>query len=167
MILAFDTYYFQQKAKTAAIIFQHWNDQLPSSIHSDIIDSVNPYEPGNFYKRELPCILKLMRQISLKNINFIIVDGYVLLDGNGKLGLGGYLYQTLENKTPVIGVAKNKFNSKSMAALAIFRGKSQKPLYISAIGISVKKAAKMIKEMHGNYRIPTLLKLLDQKTRNI
>lgn len=34
-----------------------------------------PYEPGSFYKRELPCILSLLKDI-YKQLDAIVIDGY-------------------------------------------------------------------------------------------
>ncbi|WP_435262167.1 hypothetical protein [Tenacibaculum sp. nBUS_03] len=41
------------------------------------------------------------------------------------------------------------------------RGNSNKALHISAIGIDVNIATEKIKEMHGKYRFPDLLKKVD------
>jgi len=48
----------------------------------------------------------------------------------------------------------------------IFRGKSTNPLYITSEGIELEIAADLILNMHGIYRIPTLLKKVDQLCRN-
>ena len=88
MILAFDTYYYDGKAKTIAVSFKNWEDDEPTKIYTDIIEGVEPYEPGSFYKRELPCILSLLKQVNLEEVDIIIVDGYVILEEK-HLGLGG------------------------------------------------------------------------------
>ncbi|MEP2278341.1 MAG: endonuclease V, partial [Maribacter sp.] len=92
MIIAFDTYYYDNKAKTVGVSFNKWEDDKPIEIYSEIIEGVAEYEPGSFYKRELPCIMSLLKKISLDKIDLIIVDSYVILDDNGKLGLGGHLF---------------------------------------------------------------------------
>jgi deoxyribonuclease V len=69
---------------------------------------IEEYTSGEFYKRELPCILSLLGKNHFDNIEAIIVDGFVYLDDQNKLGLGGHLYERLPYKVPVIGVAKNK-----------------------------------------------------------
>ena len=53
-----------------------------------------PYTPGEFYKRELPCILSAMKRFSLQ-IETMIIDGYVWLDASGRKGLGAILYELL------------------------------------------------------------------------
>lgn len=80
MILAFDTYYFDNKAKTVCLEFNNWNEDKNFKIHSEIIDNVSEYIPGEFYRRELPCIISLLNQIDLENIEAIVVDGFVYLD---------------------------------------------------------------------------------------
>ena len=86
------------------------------------------------------------------------------LDNDKKKGLGAYLYDYYQNKTAVIGVAKNNFKENSISAKVI-RGNSKKPLYITSIGIEQDVAADMIKKMHGDYRLPTLLKKVDSICR--
>ena len=75
-----------------------------------------------------------------------------------------YLWQSLTTKIPVIGVAKNYFKDTPKAC-EILRGQSLKPLYITTIGIDLEQAKQYILEMSGQHRIPTLLKLVDQKSR--
>ncbi len=43
--------------------------------------------------------------------------------------------------------------------------KSIKPLFITSIGIDLEEATKLIKNMNGQNRIPTLLKKLDTLTK--
>jgi deoxyribonuclease V len=166
MILAFDSYYFENSAKTICLAFKNWSDIETQEIFTEILENVEEYRSGEFYKRELPCILSLFRKIRLKEIETIIVDGFVYLDDNNKFGLGGHLYKELEEKIPVIGVAKNDFMNIEKKKVELFRGESKKPLYITSIGIAIDKAAENIKSMSGKYRIPTLLKHLDSLTKN-
>lgn len=165
MILAFDTHYVEDKAKTVAVQFEHWTDEFPSQVYEETLEGIQPYESGSFYKRELPCILSLLKQIDLTMIDLIVVDGFVVLDDEGSLGLGGYLYEALDQKIPVMGVAKNNFAKINALKIPVLRGNSQKPLYITAKGIDLQQAASYIQEMHGDYRFPTLLKEVDRLGR--
>ncbi|GGF23521.1 endonuclease V [Flavobacterium limi] len=165
MILAFDTYYFENKAKTVCISFDSWADQKNYNVHSKIIENIEEYKSGEFYKRELPSIVSLLENIKFKNIEAIIVDGYVYLDDNEKLGLGGHLYKYLKEEIPIIGVAKTNFATLEKNKRQLTRGKSIKPLYITSIGIDLDKAKKLIENMDGLNRIPTLLKTLDRLTK--
>ena len=109
MILAFDTYYFENKAKTVALEFNHWTDKNPINVYEETISNIEEYIPGEFYKRELPCILSLLKQIDVSHCQAIIIDGFVVLDDHHNIGLGGYLHQALKERIPIIGVAKNDF----------------------------------------------------------
>ena len=166
MILAFDTYYFDNKAKTVCIAFDDWTESEKHQTFSEVLSDVAEYTPGEFYKRELPCILSLLRQISTETIEAIVVDGYVYLDDEEKLGLGGHLYQALEKRYPVIGVAKTNFATIEKLKQPLFRGESKNPLFITSIGIDVDDATQRIGSMAGKFRIPTLLKKLDTMTKD-
>jgi len=165
MILAFDSYYYDNKAKTVCLEFTEWNESKIYKIYTEIIDNVEEYIPGEFYKRELPCIISLLNQIDLKKVEAIIVDGFVYLDDEKKFGLGGYLYEKLNKEIPIIGVAKTNFATIEKHKKPLFRGESKKPLFITAIGIELEEAVQKIERMDGEYRIPTLLKELDRLTK--
>ena len=166
MKLAVDVYYYHEnKAKIVGIIFEDWKSPEPAKIITKAFDEVAEYESGNFYKRELPCIMELLKFIDMGTIDIIIVDGYVYLETIDSPGLGLHLYNTLEKQYPIIGVAKTYYHN-SIAGI-LYRGKSKTPLYITSAGIGLNEAMRCIETMYGNYRIPKLLKLLDQKTREI
>ncbi len=165
MILAFDTYYFDNMAKTVCLSFEDWNLEDNFKVYTEVISNVDEYISGEFYKRELPCILSLLSKIELEKINVIIIDGFVFLNDENKFGLGAYLYEKLDKKIPVIGVAKKDFATIEKNRIELFRGKSKNPLFITSIGIELKQATQKIKEMNGQYRIPTLLKEVDRLTK--
>ncbi len=166
MKLAIDVHYHDDKfAVAAGILFQQWDSKLPEEKISVKIDEIEPYESGSFYKRELPCIQTLLNSITV-NISTIIVDGYVLLGSDQTPGLGAHLYKNMAQPIPVIGVAKNCFpNTPEYCQLT--RGKSKKPLYVTAIGMEQSLAKERVKAMHGNFRLPTLLKLADNHCREM
>lgn len=165
MIYAFDTYYYEDYANTACIAFQDWSSEKESEIFIEKTDITSDYESGTFYKRELPCILSLLKKIELKEEDLIIVDGYVTLDNDGKMGLGGYLYEALDQKYPIIGIAKNQFASPDSQRRSILRGESKTPLFLTAKGAEVDEILHKVEQMAGLYRIPNLLKKLDQLSR--
>ncbi|MTH17376.1 endonuclease V [Flavobacterium sp. LC2016-01] len=167
MILAFDTYYYDNKAKTVCIEFTEWNQEKDFKVHTEIIDNVEEYVPGAFYKRELPCILSLLNNIDLKLVDVIIVDGFVYLDDDKKYGLGGHLYEKLNKEIPIIGVAKTNFASIEKDKKALLRGDSIKPLYITSIGIDLDEAYQKVESMAGEFRMPTLLKEMDRLTKEL
>jgi deoxyribonuclease V len=165
MILTFDSYYFDNKAKTVSISFDDWSTEENYKVETELIENIEEYQSGEFYKRELPCILSLLNKIEIQNVTTIIIDGFVYLDDNKRLGLGGHLYQHLQSKIPIIGVAKTNFATLEINKRQLLRGKSIKPLYITSIGIDLDYATELIKNMKGNNRIPTLLKSLDTLTK--
>jgi deoxyribonuclease V len=164
MILAIDVYYKPDRAKVVGFLF-NWQDEMPVQIFEAIEYDVEDYVPGEFYKRELPCILKLLKKVQLENLEAIIVDGYVYLDDNKTFGLGAHLWQALDVKIPVIGVAKTKFHNNVNMVCEVMRGESSKPLFVSAIGINFQDAANHVKKMAGTNRIPDILKKLDMETK--
>ncbi len=167
MILAFDTYYFEDKAKTVCIAFESWANESNFKIYDEILGGIEEYTSGEFYKRELSCILSLLEKIKVEiaHIELIIVDSFVYLDDEGKFGLGGYLYKALDEKVPIIGVAKTNFATIDNLKKSLLRGDSQKPLYITSIGIDLEKATELIQNMEGKFRNPTILKHLDTLTK--
>lgn len=164
MILALDVHYREQKAKSVGVLF-NWNDIEPQNIIVDYYEDIEEYIPGQFFKRELPCLLNVIKQINLQNIEAIIIDGYVYVDNDFTFGLGGILWEKLNKQVPVIGVAKTSFFKNKETVIELFRGESNKPLYISAIGTELKTAAELIKNMKGDFRMPSLLKQLDTITK--
>lgn len=168
MILAVDVFYSSDNiAKIVGLLFENWGDKSPKETIIEHLENIAPYEPGSFYKRELPCILKLLSAINAEILDIIVIDGYVYLDDDKKFGLGAFLYESIDGAIPVIGVAKTSFHDNKQNVVEVFRGNSQNPLYISAIGIDINLAAEYVSQMHGDYRFPTLLKLLDQKTKEL
>ncbi|MEZ0609898.1 endonuclease V [Fibrella sp. WM1] len=166
MILAVDAYYLDNTAKVVGILVKDWTDPTPYLTESTIIHGINDYEPGAFYKRELPCLIKFLEKIDLSLVTIIVIDGFIFLDDTNKKGLGAYLYDYLTCSIPVIGVAKSSFLSAETSAIKVWRRDSKNPLFVTAVGIELSQAAAHVRSMAGNYRIPTLLKTLDQETKN-
>jgi deoxyribonuclease V len=60
MILAVDVFYHGSKGNIGGVLFENWNAEKPAIQLTAKIENIAEYEPGSFYKRELPCILKLI-----------------------------------------------------------------------------------------------------------
>jgi deoxyribonuclease V len=163
LILAVDVYYENSGAVVAGIGFADWTDTAPAASYVSAIDQAGRYIPGQFYKRELPCILELLKEHKLSPTH-IIIDGYVYLDGYSRPGLGKHLYDALSGKVKIVGVAKNPFRGIT-GEYELYRGLSTKPLYITCAGMTLSEAKSRIAAMHGQHRIPTLLKTVDQLCR--
>ena len=106
MIYIFDTYYYEDKARTVCVSINEWTDKEITSYCTETIEGIKQYESGSFYLRELPCITSLIDKIDLVEGDIIVIDGFVILDDDHKNGLGGYLYEHLHHKYSVVGVAK-------------------------------------------------------------
>lgn len=164
MYLALDVHYKTNHAKTVGVFF-NLEDKEPRRVIITYSLEVNDYIPGQFYKRELPCLLEAITKVDLNTIKVIVVDGHVYVDNGLAPGLGTHLYNALNKKIPVIGVAKKAFLTNAQTVLPLLRGTSKTPLYISAIGMELSEAVKGISSMHGEYRMPTILKTLDRLTK--
>ena len=163
MILAMDVDYRQDKAVAGGGLFHDWQDERAELELTTECDVVNDYVPGEFYRRELPCLLQLFNQFHCTP-RIIVIDGYVYLGRDRAPGLGWYLHEVLHRQVAVIGVAKTAFK-ETPSEMAVRRGSSQRPLYVSAIGMDESQARQCILTMHGPDRIPTVLKRVDQLCR--
>jgi deoxyribonuclease V len=164
VIVAVDVDYRESEVVAAAVGFASWTDAhttIEVVVTSDAPPA--PYEPGRFYRRELPHVVSVLALLA-PPFEAIVIDGYVWLDGAHALpGLGAHLYDALGGTVPVIGVAKTAFAGAS--AIEVVRGESARPLHVTAVGIAATVAAEHVLAMHGDYRIPTLLKRVDRLAR--
>ena len=177
MIIAFDTYYYNGFSYTVGGVFESWAD-------SDVLYYVTSkrncidaeYKSGELYKRELPCIMQCLSMVNIDDIDTIIVDGYVWLSEDGKelvKGLGARLNDAIKLRygfeKSIVGIAKNPYHVKIPNCVEIKHGlESEKPLYVTSSDISISDYySVLVSRMHGDYRIPTILKLVDSKTREM
>jgi deoxyribonuclease V len=161
MITAVDVHYLADGSATAAaVVFNDFSDSEAYQTYTCRVPATEPYVPGQFYKRELPCILAVLEMIE-EDINTVIIDGYVDLGDNP--GLGRHLWKALKCEKIIIGVAKKYFLGSD--AIKVFRGKSRRPLFITSAGIEPEVAACLIERMHGENRLPALLKMADSLCR--
>jgi deoxyribonuclease V len=130
--------------------------------HVHRLPKVAPYQPGRFYARELPALQAVLADLG-HPVSLVIIDGYVDLDPQGRPGLGAHLHAHLG--IPVIGVAKTAFRTASHAA-TVRRGQAQKPLYITSAGIPTERAAALVHDMAGPYRLPDALRRVDTLSRS-
>jgi deoxyribonuclease V len=206
-IAAFDVHYLEDgRASAACVLFYDYRDPEPSAVYTLFVPRATDYIPGDFYRREIPCILALVKQMT-EPVDEMVVDGYVTL-GN-RPGLGQHLFESFDGKISVIGVAKSKLKTprgkprgiftarnttnfiygrkprrdstelvevkqRGMRSLKRFKGSfgaevfrrgSIRPLYVTSAGVDQKKAAERIRMMHGDHRVPTLLKRVDLLAR--
>lgn len=165
MIVAFDVCYREGEARTACVGFERWTDDTAALEETfSRRGEAAEYEPGRFYLRELPCLLDAIARLRVRPTAYV-VDGYVWL-GPKRAGLGAHLRAALGDANPdavVVGVAKNAF--VGAPAVEVLRGKSARPLYVTAAGMDVRRAAAAVRAMHGAHRMPTLLARVDALAR--
>jgi deoxyribonuclease V len=163
MLLAVDVAYDGTRGTAAGVLFERWDSPAAAREMVVAIDGVAEYEPGQFYRRELPCIQALLQALA-QPVEVIVIDGYVELGAEAAPGLGRHLWDTLGGTTPVIGVAKTEFRGTPETA-RLLRGGSTRPLFVSAIGLALDEAKRHIASMHGAHRLPDLLKAADRLCR--
>jgi deoxyribonuclease V len=163
MIACTDVHYTNTHAIAACILFRDWSDTYPDLAITERVEDPAPYEPGQFYRRELPALLSVISKLTVRP-EVIIIDGYAWLGDWDHSGLGAHLHKALGGRVAVIGVAKKLF-LRGPAVQTIRRGTSARPLYVSAAGMDLDDAAARIVELHGEFRVPTLLKRVDRLCR--
>ena len=121
---------------------------------------IAPYQPGEFYLRELPALRAVLDDPS--GLDLLVVDGHADLDPSGRPGLGVHAHA--EFGIPVIGVAKSPF-STATHAVPVMRGYSVRPLFVTASGMPSAEAADLVRCMAGWYRLPDALRRADTLAR--
>ncbi len=112
MYIAVDVQYAADDAPAtvAGVLFR---DPLSHIVDDELVvvtKAPKPYVPRQFYQREMPCILELMKCVTVP-IEAIFIDGYV--DLGAKPGLGRHRYHALQGEMLVIGVAKRWFRASA------------------------------------------------------
>jgi len=164
MFAATDVQYLPTGAARAALVLA--SDAAFSSVVAEqtmLVSSVGvaPYEPGEFYRRELPPLRAVLAP-ALPDVELLIVDGYVDLDPSGRPGLGAHAHK--EFSVPVIGVAKTRF-ATATHAIPVIRGQSARPLFVTSAGLPLPDAAALVHAMSGKHRLPDALRRADQLAR--
>ncbi|MGH7491178.1 MAG: hypothetical protein ACREOO_02160 [bacterium] len=79
--------------------------------------------------------------------------------------MGKHLYDALQGRSFIIGVAKTRFKD-APAEIEVYRGGSKRALYVTAVGISDADAKSFVLRMHGGHKLPTILKRVDQLSKH-
>ena len=70
MIAAVDVCYDEQGGAVAAcVLFHAFSDAQEARVLVERVTGVLPYEPGSFYKRELPCVLQVLRAVGSSSLD--------------------------------------------------------------------------------------------------
>jgi deoxyribonuclease V len=126
-----------------------------------LVTRVEPYQPGQFWRRELPPLRVVLNGLDMMTL--LIIDGYADLDPEGRPGLGARAHE--EFGVPVIGVAKTAFRGATHA-IEVRRATSTRPLYVTAAGMPRADAADLVRHMTGQYRLPDAMRRADTLARH-
>ncbi len=154
-----------EHARAACVFVHAWTDATAAREWTLEIADVLPYRPGRFFERELPCITQVLA-LAPGPLSAIVVDGYVVLDSAGSPGLGAHVYEYFGGSVPVLGIAKHSFRGSDFAE-PVVRGQSKRPLFVTARGMPPASAARIVQQMHGANRIPTLCARVDHLCRGL
>ncbi len=158
---AADVHYLRSGAARAAVVVAA--DAAFSAVlaeYTATVPAVMPYRPGEFFMRELPPLRAVLRRV--RGLGLVVVDGYVDLDAGGRPGLGAHV--RAEFGAAVIGVAKTPFRTATHA-VPVLRGRSRRPLFVTAAGMPLADAASLVRQMAGHFRLPDALRRADALAR--
>lgn len=160
--MAVDVQYLASgRARAAAVIAVDATFSRLVAERTELVSDVAPYQPGQFYLRELPPMRAVLDGLS--GMALLVVDGYADLDPDGQPGLGAHA--CAEFAAPVIGVAKSAFRTATHA-VPVRRGTSGRPLYVTAAGMPRTEAADIVRHMAGSHRMPDALRRADSLARH-
>lgn len=163
-IAVLDVAYAAHGAGVACVTAEQWASPAPLREDASFLPGVPAgYQPGKFYLRELP-LLELAVDRLMVRPKVLVIDGYVWLDGEGRPGLGARLFDSLEGRIAVVGLAKTRLRGDDWSA-EVLRGSGSRPIFVTAAGIDLAVAAREVLGMHGAHRLPTLVKRADYLAR--
>lgn len=143
-------------AQAAAVAFDDWDAPEPLRSWTFRLPDIGKAESGVADLRDLPCMLRLLQAHALQP-ELMVIDGCVHLDAQETPGLGLHLFHALGGRIPVIGVAKSA-PSALPAQFEVQREAETRPLWVTCVGIDLGAAKARLRAMHGQRRVPTLLK---------
>ena len=161
VFVAADVHYLPSGgARAAAVVAADRTFSLLADTRIAVVPDVAPYQPGQFYLRELPPLHAALD--GLPGLGLLVIDGYADLDPDGRPGLGARASE--EFGVPVIGAAKTPFRTATHA-IPVLRGTSARPLYVTSAGIPRTEAAELVRQMAGRHRLPDALRRADALAR--
>lgn len=165
MVIVIDADYDEttKKGHVAGIVCETALDDHVRRTVTAIVENISDYCPGQFYKRELQCVDAILEQVDLDTIGMIIVDGFADF-GTDVRSLGTYVYDNYH--LPVIGIAKNPYKPCIIKDIEVTRGSSNRPLFVTCMGMDHGLAKEIVRQMAGENRIPFLVKEADKIARD-
>jgi deoxyribonuclease V len=153
-ILCLDAVYGPVQAVAAGAVIKGWDAKAAEQMFVGRFEARRRYQPGAFYKRELPLLLPLISNVDAP-IGVIVIEGYVLAQSRRAAGPRRASFRKLGFRIPVIGVAKTQYRADTWS-IPIRRAGSERPSFVTSAGMDQEEAAACIRNMHRDHRIPTI-----------
>jgi deoxyribonuclease V len=164
VIAILDAAYSDTASAAACVTVEDWTGAAALAEFTHRAGPAADYQPGEFYKREMPPLVAVLGMLPRKP-DIVVIDGYVWLGAEDRKGLGAHLFEALGGASGVVGIAKTQFHGASYWAAEVRRGGSNSPHYVTAAGVDAGEAAAAVKRMHGEHRIPALVAHADRLAR--
>ena len=164
MLVSVDVDYRPDATVAACVLFRDWGDAAEAAHFVDRGPPAEAYVPGEFYRRELPALLRVLARC-LDPLTTVIIDGYVWLGGDERPGPG---------RAPVRGArAKRARHRRGEDVVSLQPGRGAgaarrqpaAPAGHRSGGGRPGRRPRCIQRMHGPSRLPTLLKRVDRLCR--
>ena len=163
LFLAVDVHYLaESRARAAAVAAADRRFALIAFSGTALAEAGSVYRPGEFYLRELPPLRAVIPRSGRLVSRSWSTATRTWTPPAARTGA----HVHAEFGVPVIGVAKTRFRTATHAA-QVLRGRSARPLYVTAAGMPVAEAAHLVEEMAGSFRMPDALKLADRLARGL
>lgn len=162
-ILAVNINFQDREDIVSGVSFTQWNSGRAENVFLSKVENTEDYLSGEIFARELKIVNTLLSQTKAQP-DYILLDGLVYSDGKAEPGFGKRLYDELGGNVVIIGVVKKQIQGLPDEC-GVCRGESKTPLFVTAVGIDLEAAKELLLSMHGKFRVPSILKLAEKKSR--
>jgi deoxyribonuclease V len=129
VIAIVDAAYGNEASAAACVMAAGWESGAAISEFTHRDGPAADYQPGEFYRRELPLIVSVLAMLPRKP-DIVLIDGYVWLGVEGRKGLGAHLHEALNADSAIVGIAKTKSRARAIGQRRCCVGRA-KALFLS------------------------------------
>jgi hypothetical protein len=154
-------------------VFERWFESKPKYYLTSIIDKTQ-HRFESLEDAKVQAILNCLDMVKLECDSTILIDDYVWITEDGKKlkrGLGMALQDALADKLKfrptIIGISTKQSDKPIPYCQEIYRGVNNNlPIYVTSSEYAlIEYDVMMVKRMHGDGRIPTLLECVKKKVK--